>query len=383
MRLAVLTSHPVQYYAPLFRELTKHVNLHVFFSHNPSAEQQAEAGFGTAFTWDIDLLCGYEHTFLNNVSKAPSTATFSGCDTPEIGRKLSDGKFDVVLSLGWHLKSLLQGTIAARRRGIPVIIRGDSQLRTSRGFAKRATKEAAYPLFLKLFSAAAYVGQHNRDYYRHYKYPEKRLFHSPHCVETERFSLGATSEARAQKRNSLSVSDDTQLVLFAGKLIPFKNPLDTVGAVAKLRQAGRKVELMIAGSGPLEEELIAAAATENVPMHRLGFCNQSEMPGVYAAADILVVPSTARETWGLVANEALASGTPIAVSDEVGCAPDLAADGQAGGIYKMKDIEALSALIDQTLKDPPSLRAIQQKSAEHSIENAARGILEAANWCIR
>src|SRR5262249_39660994 len=150
MRLAVLTSHPIQYYAPLFRNLQQKLDLHVFYSHNNTPAQQGAAGFGTAFSWDIDLTSGFSHTFLRNIAKAPDVERFSGCDTPEIGKRLSAGGFDAVITLGWHLKSLLQGIWAAKRLGLPVLVRGDSQLSTPRSAAKRLAKQAMYPLFLSL-----------------------------------------------------------------------------------------------------------------------------------------------------------------------------------------------------------------------------------------
>ncbi|HEX5959497.1 MAG TPA: hypothetical protein VFY92_12685, partial [Hyphomicrobiaceae bacterium] len=64
MRLAVLASHPVQYYGPLFRALARTLDLHVYFAHRASPGEQARAGFGTAFDWDVDLTSGYAHSFL-------------------------------------------------------------------------------------------------------------------------------------------------------------------------------------------------------------------------------------------------------------------------------------------------------------------------------
>src|SRR6186713_2634943 len=58
-RIGFLISHPIQYYAPIFRELARRCELTVFFAHRQTAEQQARAGFGVAFEWDIDLLSGY------------------------------------------------------------------------------------------------------------------------------------------------------------------------------------------------------------------------------------------------------------------------------------------------------------------------------------
>src|SRR5258708_26105592 len=85
LRLAVVLSHPIQYYAPFFRALAERLDLHVFFGQTLTAAQQASAGFDTAFDWDVDLVSGYRSTFLNNIAARPGPVRFFGCDTPEIG----------------------------------------------------------------------------------------------------------------------------------------------------------------------------------------------------------------------------------------------------------------------------------------------------------
>lgn len=375
IRLAILASHPVQYYAPMFRELAKRVDLHVFYAHSATPEQQAAAGFGRAFEWDIPLTEGYSFSFLNNISKRPGTDWFGGCDTPEIYDLLKGGHFTVVLTLGWHLKSMIQGVFAAKRLGLPILVRGDSQLSTPRSLIKRWVKALAYPILLRAFDAALYVGKNNYNYWRAYGFPTDRLFHSPHCVETERFARGATLEARSALRKRLNINPASFVVLFAGKLLPFKRPLDVVRAVSMVRAEGLDCRVMVAGSGPLEAELIHEAKANEVPLDLLGFQNQSEMPAAYAAADLLVLPSTGRETWGLVANEALASGLPIAVSDQVGCAPDLATNSLAGRTFEMGQVASLADVIIRSSEDAKSADDIQKLSDQYSISAALDGIV--------
>ena len=302
MRLAVVASHPIQYYAPIFRALAKQCDLHVFYTHQVTPAQQSSAGFGVAFNWDVDLLSGYYSEFLNNIAKIPGPSRFWGCDTPEIGDKLRSGRFDALLVMGWYLKSFMQAIWAAKRLGIPVMVRGDSHLGTPRSKVKKLAKELTFPRFLRAFDAALYVGHHSREYYRHYEYPEERLFFSPHCVDNDWFRSRATPEARQRLRGELGIDPDVTVLLFAGKLVPFKRPSDVVEAAAKCRTQGMRTEVMIAGSGELEAQLREQANMLDVPLHILGFCNQTEMPEAYAASDILVLPSTGRETWGLVAN---------------------------------------------------------------------------------
>lgn len=383
MRLAVLTSHPIQYHAPLFRHLAQRLDLHVFFAHNPTPKQQAAAGFAHEFSWDVDLTSGYAHTFLRNISKAPDTSRFSGCDTPEIAAHLRSGQFDAVLSFGWNLKSYLQGVWAAKRLGLPALVRGDSHLQSPRSATKKALKKIAFPLFLRVFDAALYVGARSRSYYDHYYYPKARMFYSPHCVDTVRFQSEATAARRNELRRQLGVKPEDRLVLFAGRLISLKRPLDVVEAVAALRRQGIPAQVLVAGSGELEGAMQQRATALDTPIHLLGFRNQSQMPAAYAAADALVLPSTTDETWGLVCNEALASGTPIVISDGVGCAPDLASDGRVGRTFPVGDTarcaEKLSALFGLL----PSDKEIAAVSARFSFSAASDGIVEGLAAVVR
>src|SRR5690606_28309377 len=123
----------------------------VYFAHKATPEQQAAAGFGTAFDWDVDLLSGYAHEFLRNVARDPGVHHFGGCDTPEIASRLKRNDFDALLVTGWNLKTYWQGVLAAKQNDVRVLVRGDSHLDTPRAFAKRALKRLAYPPLLSLF----------------------------------------------------------------------------------------------------------------------------------------------------------------------------------------------------------------------------------------
>ena len=377
MRLAVVASHPVQYYAPVYRELAVQIDLTVFYAHRDTPKDQARAGFGQGFAWDVDLLSGYQHQFLPNLARHPGLGRFSGVDTPGIGAELRRGRFDAVLVMGWYLKTFIQALVAARMAGIPVMVRGDSQMETPRSPLKMVTKELLYPLFLRQFAAALVVGQRNSRYWQHYRFPAQRLFRSPHCVDNSRFASQATPQAGAALRARLGIAPRAAVALFAGKLLPFKRPMDVVLGAGHARAAGVPVEVMVAGSGPLAEEMGQSAALQGVPLHMLGFCNQSEMPAAYAAADVLVLPSNGRETWGLVANEALACGTPVLLSDAVGCAPDLGQDGLAGRCFPLGDVASLARALVSILGAPPPAAAMAALSKSHSVEAAAQGIIQA------
>lgn len=378
-RLAILASHPVQYYGPLYRELACRIDLEVLFAHRATPVEQARAGYGVAFDWDVDITSGYPHSFLTNVSKAPGTDRFPGCDTPGIADRLAHG-FDALLVHGWHLKTYLQGILAAKRRGLPVLVRGDSHLATPRSVVKRAIKAATFPALLRVFDAALYVGKRSRAYYEHYHFPQHRLFFSPHCVDAKWFAERATGEARSRLRGRLGVSDHTKLLLFAGMLMQHKRPLDLIRAADACRARGLDVEVLVAGDGMLRDSLTAEAKTLGLQLHILGFSNQTEMPVVYAAADCLILPSQS-ETWGLVVNEILACGRPAIISDACGCADDLAEGDTVSRRFPVGNVPALAAAIQELLSKPPSPEAIASVSDAYSLAAAADGIIAGLNEC--
>jgi len=370
-RLGFLVSHPIQYYAPIFRELAKACDLTVYFAHRQTREGQASAGFGIAFDWDVDLLSGYQSRFLTNVARQPSTDRFGGCDTPGIAQEIADGRFDAFVVPGWGVRSYLQAVRACRRWRVPVMVRGDSQLPGKRGAAVRLVKALLYRRMMSRFDGYLYVGKRSRAYFEHYGANPSRLFFAPHCVDNDAFGSARRAPGSLRGRPRL---------LFAGKLIERKRPLELIHAAALLRGRGTDVEVAFAGSGELEAELRRAAAEAAVPAVFHGFLNQSALPETYAAADMLVLPSDTRETWGLVVNEAMACGLPAVVSDAVGCGPDLVEEGATGAVFPLGDVAGLADAIERTLAlDPASSHeAIRAQIARYSPKRTAQGIMAAA-----
>lgn len=377
-RIGFLVSHPIQYYAPIFRELARRCDLTVFFAHRQDAAGQGKAGYGVAFDWDVDLLSGYESRFLNNVARMPSTQAFAGCNTPEIAEIISKGRFDAFVVPGWSLRSYWQAVRACRRARVPVMVRGDSQLAGQRGGAVGKVKGVVFPHMLKQFDACLYVGQRNREYLQHYGVASSRLFFSPHCVDNDAFRQASDA---ARGAGGGRAGGRRRHVLFVGRLVDSKRPMDVVQAVARLRSSGQPVDLVIAGAGELQGSMEEAARAAGLDAQFLGFVNQSRLPSVYASSDVVVLPSIAIETWGLVVNEAMACGVPAVVSDAVGCGPDLIQPGATGAVAPLGDLPALATSIASVLAFDPSLtrRALAERMEIYSPARAAGGVLEAAD----
>lgn len=355
MRVAMVTTHPIQYQVPWLRRLAARpaIDLRVFFAMIPDAAEQGRE-FGVRFEWDIPLLDGYEYSVLENRSKHPSLTEFSGCDTPQLYREICKGRFDAVIVNGWVVKSCLQALWACKRSGTPCIVRAEVN-----GLRPRAIwKRGLHRLLLAQYSACLAIGTNNRRYLLERGVPANRIFETGYCVDNERFS-GQAAKWRAEPgvaelRRRFGLELDRASFLFSGKFVEKKRPGDIIEAVRRLAPADRdRLQVLMVGGGPLGETLRAQAA--GLPIHFAGFLNQSEITAAYAASDCLLLPSDSGETWGLVVNEAMACGLPVIVSDQVGSAVDLVQPGRTGHIHACGDVEALSALLAACIRDRASL----------------------------
>jgi glycosyltransferase involved in cell wall biosynthesis len=384
IRLAHLVSHPIPYFAPLYRELAgrPEVDLTVYFYSDATAGAFRAEDFGRVLTWDRPLLEGYRYRMLPSASRTGISGGFIKNPNWDIVRDVMSGGYDVVWTHGYaHLTTWL-ATAAARARGSHLLLRDEQTLLHRRAPHKRALRAAALRAFYSRASAL-YIGERNRDFLRHYGVPEERLFPARYCVDNAFFRAKATElmPRRRELRASFGIDDDAPVVLFTGKLIEKKQPLKLIEAYARVR-AQRPCWLLIAGDGPQRTGVEYLAAQLGAPGVRIaGFLNQTELPAAYAAADVFVLPSAFHETWGLVVNEAMNFGLPVIVSDKVGCGADLVEPGwngfvvPHGGVGELAD--AISALVgDAELRARFGARS-REIVARYSIEACAGGIVAA------
>ena len=381
-KLAVVVTHPIQYLAPWFRRLTAHLDLHVFYAHRATAQDQAAGGFGIPFEWDLPLLEGYPFTWLENRARRPGLDHFKGCDTPNVKEELRRGGFDAVLVNGWNFLCYWQTIRAARRYSIPVIVRGDSHLLTLRSRWKRGAKRAVYPFLLKFFDLFLSSGERNAEYLRSYGVSREKIFRAPSFVDNEFFRQTAerVRQGPGETRRRFGIPRGKTVFLFAGKLIRRKRPLDFLRALDALQRKRGDSWGLVVGEGPLRPLLENHIRSHGTPCTLAGFLNQREMGLAYAVADGLVLPSE-EETWGLVVNEAMACGVPAVLSDRVGCAPDLIVEGQTGFTYPCGEVGPLARRLSLLAENQEMRRALGRRAAAHvngfSIEAGCRGLLRA------
>jgi len=350
-RLAVVLSHPTQYYSPWFRWLRTHTALdfRVFYLWEFGVSRQLDPQFQTAFQWDVDLLSGYESEFVPNASRRPGPGTFWGFNNPALTARLAAWRPGAVLVFGYNWASHLRAIAWARRHRLPLLFRGDSHL-LGRPAPRRPARWLLRTLYAQM-SALLYVGAANRDYFSAYGVPARKLVFAPHSVNRELFAPGEARHraAAAELRARLGLAAGTRVVLFAGKLLPAKQPRELLEAFLQLDR--RDASLVFVGEGE-EKPALQAAAARGRPgaVHFLPFANQTEMPSRYLLADVFVLPSRGSyETWGLAVNEAMHMGVPALVSDRVGCQRDLVSGGETGWVFRVETAGDLAVQLGTAL----------------------------------
>ena len=377
IKLAIVLTHPIQYYAPMFRALAVSAAVHprVFYSWSQTeAGSVFDPGFGRAFDWDIPLLGGYEHEFVPNRAREPGSDRFFGIDNPELVPRIEAWQPDALLVFGWNLRSHL-ACLRHFKGSVPVFFRGDSTLLDPQPRWRNLARRALLRYVYAHVDVAIAVGQNNADYFEWCGLPPDRITVAPHGIDVNRFADPAHEMRARQWRTELGIPPDAPTLVFAGKLIDKKDPLLLLAA---FREAGAGCHLVMIGDGPLAAAVAAAAHQPRV--HRLPFQNQAAMPAAYRLGHALVLPSRGPgETWGLALNEAMASARAVIASSRVGGARDLIVEGVNGWTFRAGERDDLQRTIRQfgtqgigTLEEMG--KAAARGSPDWSTEASARGI---------
>jgi glycosyltransferase involved in cell wall biosynthesis len=285
-----------------------------------------------------------------------------------------------VLALGWHTYSFWQGFRAARSAGLPLVLRGESNLLGPRPVWKTLARRCLLKRVFRDAHAFLAIGSLNRKFYEAHGVPEEKIFEAPYFVDNERFASGIPK--REETRRTLGLGADEFAFLFSGKLVSRKRPLDLLEAWSRLPPASREASRVVfAGDGELRTRLEERASAFPAGRVRcLGFRNQTELPDIYAAADAIVLPSDYGETWGLSVNEGMAAGARAIVSDRAGCAPDLVAGGVTGEVFACGNLAYLRGILQRLVqdrawaKDGRQRQAVRDHVCQFSMERASAAL---------
>lgn len=364
-KLAIVSTHPIQYNAPWFALLNQrgNIKMRVFYTWSQTEQgPKYDPTFKRVVEWDIPLLNGYEYEFVPNVSKNPGSHHFNGVDNPTLINRIEAWQPDAVLVIGWSYKSHLACMRHFKGR-IPVLFRGDSTLLDETKDFRTLLRRIFLTWVYRHIDKALYVGTNNRAYFKAHGVGDKKLVPAFHAIDNDRFASSTAEQEKAIQdfKKELGIGKTEFVVLFAGKLEEKKNPFFLLQLAGRIPDP--EFVFLIVGNGDLEEKLKTEAGNDS-RIKFIPFQNQSLMPAVYKIGNVLVLPSKGPgETWGLAANEAMASGLPVILSTKAGGGKDLVKDN--GLLFNLEETDRVCSYLLELKNSSEKQRAASDASRRH------------------
>lgn len=347
-----LNSHPIQYFAPLYQKINREepdFKLEVLYCSDASVKGQLDKGFGTKVKWDIPLLEGYRHVFLNNNSPKPSVHKgFWGIINWDIIKYLKRRQKSIIVVHGWGYATNVITIIAAKILGHTVCLRAETPLNQEKLKNRKIIYlKHLYLRFLFLFvDKFLYIGYQNKLFYQSLGVKHNALIFAPYTIDNDRFKKINDTVCKQEARDKLGLSNlnGKKIILFSAKYITKKRPLDLLKAIENIDN----VFAIMVGEGELRQSMESFIDEKRIhsKVKLTGFINQTEIPLYYAAADIFVLCSGLGETWGLSTNEAMNFESTLVISDTCGSSYDLVKESENGYVFKTGDIEDLKKKIE-------------------------------------
>ena len=373
-RLAIVASHVIQYQDPFFRLLAAdaEVDVTVFYCSRAGAEVYRDADMQTSLRWDIELLQGYRHVFLRNFGRGEG---YTRLINPGVIPAIARGSFDAVLFfLGWGTVTSLAGIATCRVTGTPFFLYGDSSFPPPEDSWRAKLRAAFIRAVFALASGFMVSGELNAEYYRYYGGDPRTFFLLPWAIDNERFANASRFEPgeREAMRARFGIGTEQIAFVFSAKLVPRKDPMTLLRAVAKMRHRDRAVVVFL-GHGELREQLEAFARDQRLHVKFAGFVNQADLPKHYAMCDVFVLPST-YEPRGAVINEAMACGLPVVVTDRCGSLGDIVQEHDNAFVYPAGDVDALARALDALMDEDVRTRMGRRSREIIATWDYARGV---------
>ncbi len=362
LRVAVLSELPTPYRRPLFARLAARPDLDLRVLYYTRTESDRD--------WDIARVEGdlpHEEFLPGRAWHLRRRRSLYFHWNPGIGRRLREGRFDVVVLPGWSMPSTLAAVWTCRTRGIPYVLFSETNELSPRPLWLRSVKRVVLRPVVGGASAWLATGSLSAAYLvRHGARTERvRRFANTPDVDALAAAVDAARPRRAAVRAALGIPADVPLAVFVGRLIGAKGVETLVAAQRLLEERGSRVHTLVVGDGVLSESLRARAA--NPSIRQIVFAGPrrpDELPDVWAASDLFVLPSW-HEPWGVVVNEAMAAGLPVVLSDRVGAAADLLVPGRTGHAFAAGDARALADALSAVADDADARRRMGAEARAH------------------
>ena len=363
-----LNSHPIQYFAPLYKDIVDKTNidLTVWYCSDESIRGEMDKGFGKKVKWNIPLLEGYNYLFLTNYSwKKSISKGFMGLLNFGVISKLYKQPKSIIIVHGWNYATNIMTIFFGKMFGHEICLRAETPYNQELGKPVLITsiKHIYFRSVFMFINKFLYIGTQNKRFYEALKIKPTKMFPFSYCVDNDRFQNLYHSTTKESCRAMLGIEPGKQVILYSGKYIAKKRPMDLLKAFHSI--SNQHAILIFVGDGEMRPEM-QGFIDDNALAGKVvlsGFVNQSEISLYYRSADVFVMCSGLGETWGLSVNEAMNFAVPVIVSDICGCAIDLVEHGKNGAVYETGDVSQLAKLLTAFIEMSPDEKNEYSKAA--------------------
>jgi len=306
----------------------------------------------------------YPSVYLKNYAPTSWHGYFAvGAINPGVWRELDAFRPDAVIAYGYNSATTMLATFWTMRRRVPLLMRSDSNVVDEEGKPRfrLAFKRLVLRWLARHVCAFLTVGTPNRNYWLRYGAKPQQIFSARYAVDND--YLRREADQYRSTREQIRSENGWRypyLLLYVGRLSWEKGADVLVESVRRISPMRPDIGLLVVGDGP-ERESLKEQARHLPQVFFLGFQDWDQLPRFYAAADLFVLPSR-REPWGLVVNEAMASGLPVLATRRVGAVQDLVLEGQTGFVVPENDADALASAIDRACQSTDRLRTMGEEA---------------------
>lgn len=359
-RVVWLLTHRIQYFVNLLEELHQRGNIDVkaIYAHETANFQ--DKGFGRKISWDNRAETTFADEVLPDSAQRPH-GPFLNSRSRHLSSALATFNPDVVHLNGYTNAIQLQGWVWAMRHRLPYLIRCDGDnIGKKRGWKSAIRRQLVRPITTNA-AKVMYQGQQNRDFWETNGARSDQLVWVPCVSDSQVFRVTAFEheDARQQFRAGLGSAPDEIVFVMSGKLEPRKRPADAIQAIARMRHL--PIKLWFLGSGVLTDELKTLSQHLGVEekIRWLGFQNQSQIPAILQASDVLLHASQ-MDPWPYAILDGAISGTALLLSDRTGSYPDWMAPPSAGRVFECGNVSQLAQAMEVMATHPEQLQAYRQ-----------------------
>jgi glycosyltransferase involved in cell wall biosynthesis len=292
--------------------------------------------------WSADN--SYKTNVVTLFSEEPITKIPSILIKKKLFKVLNDLNPEVVILSGWDSIPALFALLWALKNNIPTVIISESQ---EFDFKRNVIKELAKRIILKLIDSAFVGGVNQSDYLIKLGFKKERIFLGCDVVDNDFFF-------QSNEADNKKIASQLPRCFFmtSCRFVEKKNLFYLIKVFEKFQRKIEGWSLVLVGDGPLKEDLIGLSNQLNISEKIVftGYQEYESIRSIYKSASCFVLPSIT-EQWGLVINEALASGIPVLCSERAGCAPNLIENNEVGYTFDPFSEDDLEEKMYQIVED--------------------------------